>query len=363
MRSRSASLPAAASRRVSLTTLGRIRGRVREAPTRWLPGRRRASAAVAESHDSCALHVSTPRLPRAAVPDPDRRGAPRSRHEAPPGRSAARRSPVTPSSTASASPPRLSRPLRGRMPSPPARRRRSPRASTGTRRRWLARSTAPTSAGGTNPTVSEAAGPERPVTDDHSWQSRGRLEQLRHPLLLGRAGPRRGRAEDPPARPRARGSRTPFGTIRTSRAPSPRAEAASAAEGQSTSRARVEQRTEHPRGSARELDVRPPELQHERLARRQRRQRGRKPMRVHEIDARCGAPRRASEREDEERERECEPRPSFEIAHDAVAVREPEVREGRRRDHSRRARLRAGDPPRLGRRHRQRRPRGADRRS
>ena len=56
-------------------------------------------------------------------------------------------------------------------------------------------------------------------------------------------------------------------------------------------------------------------------------------MRVHEIDASCGLPRRASEREEEERERECEPRPSFEIAHDAVAVREPEVREGRRRDH------------------------------
>ena len=55
---------------------------------------------------------------------------------------------------------------------------------------------------------------------------------------------------------------------------------------------------------------------------------------MHEIDTRCSAACGACEREQEERKRNGEPGPPPEIPHDAVSVREPEVRKRRRGDHA-----------------------------
>ena len=89
---------------------------------------------------------------------------------------------------------------------------------------------------------------------------------------------------------------------------------------------------ECPRCPPRELGVAPPELHDERLPRGERGERGRKPMRVHEIDGAGRTPSRAREREQEQRYCERLPWSSPQVAEDPVPVRDPEVCERRGRD-------------------------------
>ena len=81
-----------------------------------------------------------------------------------------------------------------------------------------------------------------------------------------------------------------------------------------------------------ELDVAPPELDYERLAGRERGERRGKPVCVDEVGVPRSSPRRTGERGQEESQKEHTPWPMPEIADDPVAVRDPEVAEGRRRN-------------------------------
>ena len=87
----------------------------------------------------------------------------------------------------------------------------------------------------------------------------------------------------------------PLGIVRTSRAPSRRASSASAVDGRDH-QPRPAQDAPGERGhAARELDVRPPHLHDERLARRQRDRSGGEPVRVDEIGVLGSAPGGARE--------------------------------------------------------------------
>ncbi len=91
-------------------------------------------------------------------------------------------------------------------------------------------------------------------------------------------------------------------------------------------------RPKHRGRAARELDIRAPELHHERLSRRERRQPRGQPVRVDEVGAVGGPPRRARVRAEERRQQRQLPRRPAQVAGDAVPVRDPEVPERGRRD-------------------------------
>ena len=93
-----------------------------------------------------------------------------------------------------------------------------------------------------------------------------------------------------------------------------------------------QQRPEEPRRAPRQLDVGPPELDDERLPGRERRERGREPVRVHEVGVAGGPPRGPRVVEQERRQQQRQPRPPAQVPGDPVAVRDPEVAERRRRD-------------------------------
>ena len=86
------------------------------------------------------------------------------------------------------------------------------------------------------------------------------------------------------------------------------------------------------RRSARECNVRPPQLDDERPAGRHRREPRRDPVRVHEVGVARRPPRRPCVGGQKRRDERRAPRPATEIADDPRAVREAEVRERRRRD-------------------------------
>ena len=82
----------------------------------------------------------------------------------------------------------------------------------------------------------------------------------------------------------------------------------------------------------REHDVGAPELKHERLSRRERREHRRQPVRVHDVGVAGGSARRARKPEEEERQGEELPRRRAEVVHDPVAVGDPVVAEVGGRD-------------------------------
>ena len=92
------------------------------------------------------------------------------------------------------------------------------------------------------------------------------------------------------------------------------------------------ERPEEPGRAPRELDVRPPRLQHEGLPGRNPRDGRRQPVRVHDLGVARSPPRRAREREEEEGQEQHEPRPRAQVVRDPVAVGDPEVTEVERRD-------------------------------
>ena len=86
------------------------------------------------------------------------------------------------------------------------------------------------------------------------------------------------------------------------------------------------------RSPPRELDVRSPDLDDERLARRHRHDAGRKPVRVHEIRVRGSPARGPREPGEHQRHREREIRLLAEVAGHTRPVGDPVVPEARRRD-------------------------------
>ena len=87
----------------------------------------------------------------------------------------------------------------------------------------------------------------------------------------------------------------------------------------------AQDRPREPRHPARELDVGAPELDDERLPGEPGDETAGQPVGVHEVGVARRPPRGAREREQEERQREGEPRAAAEVADDAVPVRDAVV--------------------------------------
>ena len=119
----------------------------------------------------------------------------------------------------------------GRAPSPRARRRRSPRGATGTRRPRPARSSAPSSVVRDEADRLRDAVAQRAVADDDARQPLASPRGARGRPSPARAGRRRARAAGRPARRPRAGSSTPLGITRTSRAPSRAPPSASSGDG------------------------------------------------------------------------------------------------------------------------------------
>ena len=136
---------------------------------------------------------------------------------------------------------------------------------------------------------------------------------------------------------------------------------ARAADGQSTTLRAADELPRDPARSPRELDVRSPELEDERLSRLQRGQRRREPVRMDEIGIARSSPRSARVRREEQRHEEHLPRTALQVPDDAVPVGEPEVPERGGRDDTRpRLPPTADARPRRERTLRRRRPARAD---
>ena len=124
----------------------------------------------------------------------------------------------------------------------------------------------------------------------------------------------------------------PLGMTRTSRAPSSRAASASAVDG-ADHEPRPPQNAARERGRApRQLHVRAPELDDERLAGQRGDGARREPVRVHEVGVARRPPRGAREGGEHRRQEQRLRRARAQVADDAGAVGDPEVAEPGRRD-------------------------------
>ena len=177
--------------------------------------------------------------------------------------------------------PRRSRRPAGRTPSPPARPCRSPPAATG-RRRPPPLVVRPELGRRHEADRLREQRPQRPVPDDDERQAVRPPRPARGRPSPQTAARRRARAAARRARPPSPGCATPLGITRTSRAPSARASrrARSTRTRRPAHAGRASGRAAH---APRERDVRPPELEHERLAGRERGERLGQPVRVHEV--------------------------------------------------------------------------------
>ncbi len=284
-------------RRITATRIDEL-GAVRPARHDGVAIRRRSSPRVAAAHEKrsrAASRAAAPSRRRSSASPSSVSIAARSARDRAEGRAGRSRRP-RPRRAARR---RRSRRPGGRAPSPRARRRRTPRAATGRRRPPRARST------------------RRARRRDEAERVGDALDEAgrrRRSLAACPPSPRRTRAmpfssESRPTKrtcggssgsPTSAGIATPLGTTRTSRAPSSRALAASASDGQRTIRARRTSCRAAHRARCGELDVRSPELKDERLSRRDGGQRRGQPVRVHEVGVTRSPSSRARVRGEEE---------------------------------------------------------------
>ncbi len=174
---------------------------------------------------------------------------------------------------------------------------------------------------------------ERPVADDDEGQAAQPPRRARARPSPRRGGRRRGCA----AARRARATRAGDGHAARDhahrhRAPSARASAASAVEAHTTARARrsTGRKSHGTRFASSTSD--PQSCTTSGRSRGQPGDPGRQPVRVHDVRLASCTPRRAAEREEEEREQEHPPLAGAQVVGDAVAVGDPVVAKGGRRD-------------------------------
>ena len=263
--------------------------------------RRRAWPAPSPGPRRAELHSSS-RRPRAVDGGCDPRGAVRSLLEARQARPAGTRTPVTPSSTASTSPPTAvattgpavrHRLARDHAVALPARRDDDERGPLVPRAELVRRNEA-------DGLGEERA--ERPVPDDDERQPLGRPRRAPARPSPRRVARRRGRAVARPARPPSSGIETPLGITRTSARPERARLLGERGRGADDDPGAAEQPPRERPHVPREGDVRAPELEHDRLARGEGRQGAREPVGVDDVRVAARAPRRARERREEEQE-------------------------------------------------------------